>query len=101
MASKINIHIPKETIAQFCEKHRIKKLSFFGSVLRNDFHKHSDVDVLVEFEPRQTVGLLRLAGMELELSKILRRKVDLRTPAEISRYFRKDVLRSAKTQYAQ
>ena len=95
------IEIPKEELKAFCEKHHILKLSFFGSVLREDFDARSDVDVLVEFEPGQVVGLLRLAGMEIELSGILKRKVDLRTPAELSRYFRQQVLDSAEVQYAQ
>ncbi|HEY4723640.1 MAG TPA: nucleotidyltransferase domain-containing protein, partial [Anaerolineae bacterium] len=58
------------------------------------------VDVLVEFEPGYSVGLIRLAGMEIELSSIIGRKVDLRTPAELSRYFRQKVLDMAEVQYA-
>ena len=85
---------------RFAGKHHIRKLSLFGSVLREDFGPESDVDVLVEFDPGQVVGLLRLAGMEIELSGILKRKVDLRTPAELSRYFRQQVLDSAEVQYA-
>lgn len=96
-----NIVVPKEKIADFCRRHHIRKLSFFGSVLRDDFRPESDVDVLVEFEPGEVVGLIRLAGMELELSEILGRKVDLRTPADLSRYFRDEVLQSAEVQYAQ
>jgi predicted nucleotidyltransferase len=100
MRRKNQIEIPKEEIEAFCRKNHIRRLSLFGSVLREDFGPDSDVDVLIEFEPGQTVGLLRLAGMEIELSGILRRKVDLRTPAELSRYFRKQVLDSAEVQYA-
>ena len=101
MRAKNRFEMPKEKIEAFCRKHRIRKLSLFGSVLREDFSPDSDVDVLVEFEAGQTVGLLRLAGMEIELSGILKRKVDLRTPAELSRYFRQEVLDSAEVQYAQ
>ena len=101
MATKIEIEIPKEKIEDFCRKHHIRKLSFFGSVLGKDFGPDSDVDVLVEFEQGQVVGFLRLSGMEIELSEILGRKVDLRTPAELSRYFRQEVLDSAEVQYAQ
>lgn len=101
MREKNKIEIPKEKIEAFCRKHHILKLSLFGSVLREDFDPDSDVDVLVEFEPGQIVGLLRLAGMEIELSGIFKRKVDLRTPAELSRYFRQQVLDSAEVQYAQ
>ncbi|HUH66070.1 MAG TPA: nucleotidyltransferase family protein [Syntrophales bacterium] len=101
MGKKNQIEIPREELEAFCKRHHIHKLSLFGSVLREDFGPESDVDVLVEFEPSQTVGLLRLAGMEIELSGILKRKVDLRTPAELSRYFRQQVLDSAEVQYAQ
>ena len=94
------IQLSSEKIAKFCRTHHISKLSLFGSVLRNDFSEKSDVDFLVEFEPDQTVGFLKLAGMELELSEIIGRKVDLRTPAELSRYFRQEVLASAEVQYA-
>ncbi len=96
-----NIFVPRDKIAEFCKRHHIRRLAFFGSILRDDFKSESDVDVLVEFEPSQVVGLIRLAGMELELSEILGRKVDLRTPADLSRYFREEVLRSAEVQYAQ
>ena len=101
MRKNKQIEVPKKEIEAFCRKHGIRKLSFFGSVLREDFGPESDVDVLVEFELGQVVGLLRLAGMEIELSGILKRKVDLRTPAELSRYFRQQVLDSAEVQYAQ
>ncbi|MCX6339355.1 MAG: nucleotidyltransferase domain-containing protein [Candidatus Aureabacteria bacterium] len=88
-------------MAEFCKHHHIRKLSLFGSVLEQGFRPDSDVDMLVEFDAGVTVGLINLAGMEIELSKILGRKVDLRTPAELSRYFRQEVLRSAEVQYAQ
>ncbi|MBI4684520.1 MAG: nucleotidyltransferase family protein [Nitrospirae bacterium] len=101
MGSKAKIEIPRERIAEFCRKHHIRKLSFFGSVISEHFTQDSDVDVLVEFEPGQVVGLLRLAGMELELSETIGRKVDLRTPADLSRYFREEVLSSAEVQYAE
>lgn len=95
------IPIDQEKIAAFCRRHHIRRLALFGSVLREDFRPDSDVDVLVEFEPGHAVGLIRLAGMELEFSELLGRKVDLRTPADLSRYFRQEVLESAEVQYAQ
>ncbi len=95
------VQAAQEQIAEFCRRHRIRKLAFFGSVLRNDFSPDSDVDVLVEFEEGHTAGLLRMAGMEIELTAIVGRKVDLRTSAELSRYFRDDVLRTCEVQYAQ
>lgn len=101
MQTKISISIPADEIDSFCRKNHIRKLSFFGSVLRDDFKPTSDVDVLVAFKPGQTVGFFRLDEMEMELAGILGRKVDLRTPAELSRYFRQDVLNSAEVQYAE
>jgi len=101
MGRKVYINVPQEKILRFCKKHGIRNLALFGSVLREDFNINSDVDVLVEFERDRVVGLLRLAEMELELSEILGRKVDLRTPAELSRYFREEVLDSLEVQYAQ
>jgi hypothetical protein len=95
------IAVPKERIVDFCRRHHVRKLAFFGSVLREDFRADSDVDVLVEFETGHSVGLLKMAGLELELSEILGRKVDLRTPGELSRYFRDDVLRSSEVLYVQ
>jgi predicted nucleotidyltransferase len=96
----LNISIPRDRIADFCRQHHIRKLSLFGSVLRGDFRPDSDVDMLVEFEPGYRIGLIRLAGVEIELSQLLGRKVDLRTPAELSRYFRQEVVGSAEVLYA-
>lgn len=101
MATKTKIEIPGEKVAAFCRKHHIRRLSFFGSVISDHFTQDSDVDVLIEFEHGQVVGLLRLASIEIELSDILGHKVDLRTPADLSRYFRADVLSSAEVQYAE
>ena len=97
----MNAKIPvnHQQIAEFCRRHHIRRLALFGSVLRDDFRPDSDVDVLVEFEPGQRVGLIRLAGMELELSNVIGRRADLRTPVELSRYFREEVLASAEVQY--
>lgn len=100
MSDDPHISICPEVIAEFCRRNHIRELSFFGSVLGDDFSPESDVDVLVEFEPGHPVGFIRLAGIELELSAIVGRKVDLRTPADLSRYFRDEVVRSAKVQYA-
>ena len=94
-----HIEIPKDKIAEFCKRNHVLKLLLFGSVLSNEFRPDSDVDILVEFEVGSRVGLIRMAGMEIELSKILGRKADLRTPADLSRYFRDDVLKSAEIQF--
>lgn len=100
MMRKLPIDMPKKEIEKFCKKHHIRKLSLFGSALRDDFTPESDVDVLVEFEPGHVVGFFRLSGIEIELSNIIKRKVDLRTPAELSHYFRQEVLDTAEVQYA-
>ena len=92
--------LPKKKIAAFCRKHHIAKLSLFGSALTEDFGPESDVDFLVEFEPGHVPGLIRFAGMELELTEIIGRKADLRTAPEISKYFRDEVLAAAVVQYA-
>jgi uncharacterized protein len=99
MRKKARIKIPQKKIEKFCKKNHILKLSFFGSVLRPDFKPTSDVDVLVEFEPGYQIGLIRLSGLEIELSKILGRQVDLRTPEELSPYFRQEVINSAEVSY--
>lgn len=97
---KQRIEIPREALAQFCERSHIRWLALFGSALREDFGPESDVDVLVEFEPGHTPGLFQLYDMEQDLSAIFGgRKVDLRTPQDLSKYFRDDVLRQAQTQY--
>jgi len=94
------IEVPPERLAEFCRRNHIRRLSLFGSILREDFGPESDVDVLVEFGAGRTPGLLGMAGMEIELSEILGRKADLRTAEDLSRYFRDDVVRKAETQYA-
>lgn len=101
MAGKAKINIPHNRIDEFCKKHHIRKLALFGSVLRDDFRPDSDVDVLVEFEEGHVPGLIRLAGMEIELSEIIGRKADMRTPEDLSRYFRNEVVESAEVHYAQ
>ncbi len=95
---KARIAIPGEHVADFCKRHHIRKLSLFGSVLREDFRDDSDIDVLVEFEPGRTPGLAFFT-MEDELSELLGRKVDLNTPKFLSHSFRDEVLHEAETLY--
>lgn len=97
---KLKIKVPQEKIAAFCQKHHIRKLAFFGSILRDDFRPDSDIDVLVEFQPGFTPGLSFFA-MQDELSEILGRKVDLNTPKFISSYFRDEVQKEARVAYVQ
>ena len=96
---RAKLTIPTHQLEVFCRRHHIRKLALFGSVLRDDFGPDSDVDVLVEFEPGHTPGFLHLAAMEQELADLLGRRVDIRTPQDLSHYFRDDVLASAQTQY--
>lgn len=96
----LRIEVDQEKIAEFCRRNHIRKLAFFGSVLRDDFRPDSDVDVLVEYEPGAVVGLIAMAGQEIELSGILGRKADLRTPRELSQYFRDRVVANAEVKYA-
>jgi predicted nucleotidyltransferase len=96
----MRIDVDREQIAEFCLRNHVRKLAFFGSVLRDDFGPDSDVDVLVEFEPGHPVGLLRMAELEIELSRIIGRQADLRTLGDLSRYFRDEVAATAEVQYA-
>ena len=95
-----NIAVPAEGLREFCIRSHIRKLAFFGSVLRSDFGPESDVDVLVEFERGHVPSLLRVVELEAELSRLFNRKVDLRTPEDLSRYFREDVVNTAAVAYA-
>jgi predicted nucleotidyltransferase len=91
----------RERLAAYCQAHGIRRLAIFGSALRDDFGPESDVDVLVEFEPDRIPTLFDIAGMEQELSALFGgRKVDLRTPGDLSRYFRRQVMEEAEVQYA-
>ncbi len=96
------LQLDKLRIALFCRERHIRRLAIFGSALRSDFRPDSDVDLLVEFEPDHIPGLFGIARMERELSPLCGgRKVDLRTPEDLSRYFRQRVLEEAEVQYAQ
>jgi uncharacterized protein len=86
----------------FCRERHIRRLAIFGSALRSDFQPDSDIDLLVEFEPDHIPGLFGIARMEQELSPLCGgRKVDLRTPEDLSRYFRQQIIEEAEVQYAQ
>jgi predicted nucleotidyltransferase len=93
-----SIAIDREKLAEFCQRNHIRKLSLFGSILRDDFGADSDVDVLVEFEPGHVPGL-RFFALESELSSLWGRKVDLNTPDFLSPYFRGRVLAEAEVHY--
>ena len=100
MAKQIEVtpQIPvlREQIAAICRRYHIRTLALFGSVLREDFAPDSDVDVLVEFEPGKTPGFFTLAHIARELSPLLgEREIDIRTPQDLSRYFRDEVVSTA------
>jgi predicted nucleotidyltransferase len=99
-ADMATIPVPGKKIREFCRRNSIEKLSFFGSVLRSDFGPDSDIDVLVEFEEGKTPGLFGMSALEQELTTILEgRKIDLRTPADLSRHFRGQVVKEARVIY--
>lgn len=85
---KPQIKIPQKWIEKFCKTHHIIKLALFGSVLSDHFSEKSDVDILVEFDPKHIPGLFGIVEMKEELSENIGREVDLRTPEDISKLFR-------------
>lgn len=93
------VDIPRVPLATFCQVNGIRRLAFFGSILRDDFSPASDIDVLVEFLPDVRVGYFAMARMTRELETLLGRVVDLRTPAELHPAFRDEVLKAALTEY--
>jgi predicted nucleotidyltransferase len=95
-----SLNIDEAVLSQYCEKHQIRRLALFGSQLKGTANPESDIDLLVEFDTAHIPGLMGIAGMELELSELLGQKVDLRTAADLSRYFRDEVLQTAQVQYA-
>jgi uncharacterized protein len=92
--------ISENLLTDYCRRHHIIRLALFGSVLREDFRPDSDVDILVEFEAGHVPGFA-IIDMENELSRMVGRKVDLRTPGDLSRYFRDRVIREARVAYAE
>jgi len=98
-AMSVQIQVAKDDIDDFCRRNHIQRLSLFGSVLRDDFSPDSDVDILVEFEPDARVGFITLAGMEIELSRLLGRKAEIHTVKGLNPHFRDNVLNAAEVQY--
>jgi predicted nucleotidyltransferase len=96
-----SLNVDRSILVRFCERHHIRRLALFGSHLRGVARPDSDVDLLVEFDPEHVPGLLGIAEMELEHSKMLGGKnVDLRTAGDVSRHFRDEVVRAVEVQYA-
>jgi uncharacterized protein len=95
------LHLDAQALKLFCESHQIRSLALFGSQAKGTARADSDVDMLVDFEPDGVPGLLGMATLEDELSALVGgRKVDLRTPRDLSRHFRDEVVRTAQVQYA-
>ncbi len=94
------VTIDDAVLEAFCRTNGIRRLGLFGSALHGDFHPDSDIDLLVEFEAGRVPGLLRLAGLELQLAELLGREVDLRTPGDLSRHIRDDISTGARVLYA-
>jgi uncharacterized protein len=99
MAYSLEQKIPRARLADFCKRNHIRKLSVFGSAASGQLRPDSDIDLLVEFEQGRTPGLFSIVRMEMELGESLGRKVDLRTPDDLSLYFRDEVMRNASIQY--
>ena len=93
------IKIPKAWIEKFCKAHHVVKMALFGSVLSDHFSETSDVDILVEFDPDHVPGLFEIVDMKDELSKNIGREVDLRTPEDISKFFRNEIIQQSYLLY--
>ena len=99
MHSLSSFCLSKSALTGFCERNAIMRLSLFGSALTDRFNEDSDIDILVEFDPNAHIGFIRKAAIQIELSALIGRQVDLRTPAELSKHFRRAVLDLAEVQY--
>ena len=100
MLLRRDLEVDGDALHDFCRRNGIRRLALFGSALGSDFRADSDVDLLVEFEPGSTPGMIRVAGMERELQSLFGgRQIDLRTYGDLSRYFRDDVRATATTLY--
>jgi len=96
----INIlNITDRELEAFCQINKVKRLSLFGSYADGTNDEQSDIDLLVEFYDDANPGLLDISRMERELSEMFGKKVDLRTPQELSRYFRDEVIKEASVKY--
>lgn len=94
------VGLPEDKIREYCATQPIRRLSVFGSAVRNELTPESDVDLLVEYIPDAPVGLFAMSGHRLDLIEIVGRDVDLATPNSLSPYIRQAVLDSAELLYA-
>jgi predicted nucleotidyltransferase len=100
MISMGTIEVDEDRLADLCRRHRVRELALFGSAARGEARPDSDIDVLVEFLPRAEIGLLDYAGLMLELSNLLGRKVDLVSKSGLKPSIRASVLKEARLVYA-
>ncbi len=100
MSQQVSEALPLQDIRDYCATQPIDRLSLFGSALRDELTPESDIDLLVEFVPDAKIGYFELAQHEIDLSELIGKKVDLRTPNELSRLFRQEVIESARLLYA-
>lgn len=96
----MHLQVNRDQLVEFCQRHHIRRLAFFGSALRDDFRPDSDVDVLVEFESGYRLGLFDLIRMQREFSGMIGREADFRTPEDLGRYMRDRVVAESEVQYA-
>jgi predicted nucleotidyltransferase len=99
LTAKPNVELPMEAIGAICRRYHVRELSIFGSVLRDDFRPDSDIDFLVLFEPDATIGLMDLAGLQIEFSELLKRPVDVVPKRGLKPMIRESVLDSAQVIY--
>ena len=92
--------IPMDAIERICRKYRVKELSIFGSVLRDDFRSDSDIDLLVDFHPNHGLDLVDYIQCQEELAEALCRRVDLVDKEGLKPRLKKGILESARVVYA-
>jgi len=93
--------IPKHMIQEFCRKHHIRKLSVYGSYLREDFGPESIIEFVVEFEKKRSLRYFDWVDMHEELSELLGGlEVDIRTPHKLGHFFRDEIMAEAVVLYA-
>ena len=95
----IKDYITEKELDKFCKKHKIKSLSLFGSAVRNELKPESDIDILIEFEPGNTPGLIGFMSIQQELTDRIGRQVDLRTLYDLSDHFRDKIVAETRTEY--
>ena len=99
MSQAIALDLPLDKIRAYCATQPIQRLSLFGSALRGELRPESDIDLLVEYLPEARIGYFRHVRHEINLQSIIGWKVDLRTPHELSRHLRQNVLENARQLY--